>query len=79
MIWFYHRGSESMTIETRFNALTGLYELIWQHPDGQQTVESFSSEDEFRARSEAVEGLLTRDRWHPTGTPVLQPDGWKPQ
>lgn len=77
MIWFYARGSDTLKIETRYNSNSRAYELVWHHPDGTLTVETFSSEALFRQRSEAVEAGLTSEHWHLAGTPTLVPDGWK--
>lgn len=77
MIWFYERGAESLKIETRFNSTSRAYELIWYHPDGTRTVETFPSEALFRQRSQAVEATLTSDAWHMAGAPEFVPDGWK--
>lgn len=77
MIWFYERGSDTLKIETRYNSNSRAYELVWYHPDGTLTVETFSSEALFRQRSEAVEAGLANDHWHLSGTPTLVPGGWR--
>lgn len=77
MIWFYHRGADTLKIETRYNALSCAYEIIWHHPDGSRTVESFPSEALFRQRSQAVEASLGNDEWSLSGAPTFVPDGWK--
>jgi hypothetical protein len=51
MIWFFERGTDTLKIETRFNNDARMYELIWHHPDGTRTVESFFHEAEFRQRT----------------------------
>jgi hypothetical protein len=77
MIWFFERGTDTLRIETRFNNEAGMYELIWHHPNGTRTVEEFALEDEFRARSEAVEASLLSEDWQPADSPQLLRDGWK--
>ncbi|MDH4065756.1 MAG: hypothetical protein OEW19_15265 [Acidobacteriota bacterium] len=79
MIWFYHRGSETLSIETRYNSSSGAYELIWHHPDGSHTVESFPSEALFRQRSQSVEASLSNEEWNLSGSPTFLPDGWQPE
>jgi hypothetical protein len=77
MIWFFERGTDTLKIETRFNNDARMYELIWHHPDGTRTVESFFHEAEFRQRSEEVEARLLDDAWQPASSPQLLRDGWK--
>lgn len=77
MIWFYERGGQTLKIETRYNNGTAAYELIWHHPDGTSTTETFASEALFRQRSQSVEASLSGDAWHLAGAPTFVPDGWK--
>jgi hypothetical protein len=77
MIWFFERGADTLQIETRFNSDARMYELIWHHPDGTRTVESFAHEAEFKQRSEDVEARLLDDAWQPSSSPQLLRDGWK--
>lgn len=77
MIWFYERGTDTLRIETRFNNAARVFELIWHHPDGTRTLETFADEQQFRARSEAIEASLNEQQWQPSGGPHLLRDGWK--
>lgn len=77
MIWFYVRGDESLTVETRFDNPTSSFELVWHQPDGTRTVEQFSTEDPFRARIEEVQAALSAERWLRSGPPQIQSDGWR--
>ena len=77
MIWMYERGAEVLRIETRFNAVASLFELIWHRPDGTTQLEKFSTETSYRARLESVEETLRHERWNHAGSPQILRDGWK--
>jgi len=77
MIWFYERSGEMLKIETRYNDRRAAFELIWHHPDGTSTTETFTSEALFLQRSQSVEASLSNDAWHLAGAPTFVADGWK--
>lgn len=78
MIWFYERGRETLTLETRFDSADNTFVLIWSKPDGTTTTERFISQQEFQSRLTIVESRLSGERWLRSGPPAILPDGWKP-
>jgi hypothetical protein len=78
MVWFFERGRESQTLETRFDASDDTFILIWTHENGGTTTERFATQEAFKARLTAVEATLSADHWLRSGPPVILPDGWKP-
>ena len=76
MLWFYRRGDELITVETRFDNATGEYLLVMQTADHQQTVERFKDLSQFKERLLRAEEKLASERWAQAGSPVLLPDGW---
>ena len=78
MVWFFERGRETQTLETRFESSDNAFILIWTHPDGGSTEERFATQEAFKVRLSAVEATLGTDHWRRSGPPVILPDGWKP-
>lgn len=77
MIWMYERGDATMTIETRFNKASSLYELVWHEGNGTKRLETFVTESEFKERLSAIAIALQEQRWRQAGPPTLDPDGWR--
>lgn len=77
MIWIYERGDTTLTIETRFNRETKMYELMWHEADGSVRVENFQDEQEFRGRITAISTALRQQQWRQSGPPMIDPDGWR--
>ena len=77
MIWMYERNAEVLRIETRFDAASSRFELIWHRPDGTSQVEEFAAEAAFRSRLESVESALKIEHWHQAGSPQILREGWK--
>jgi hypothetical protein len=76
MLWFYRRGDDLITVETRFDNATREYLLVMQTADHQQTVERFDNLAAFKDRLLRAEEKLAKERWAQAGPPVLLPDGW---
>jgi len=77
MVWLYERGDSTLTIETRFNRHSNLFELVWHEADGSLRVETFETEAEFRERLTAVSTALQQQRWQQSGPPTIDPEGWR--
>jgi hypothetical protein len=77
MLWFYGRGSEALTIETRYDEDAGVYELIWHRSDNTPIVEQFASEADFHERAREIESTLAAERWIRSHDPVILPGGWR--
>ena len=78
MVWFYERGRETLSIETRFDSADNTFLLVWQKPDGTSTTERFVTQQEFQSRVTVVEAGLQTERWLRSGPPAILPDRWKP-
>ena len=76
MLWFYQRGDEVITVETRVDRTTGEYLLITQTADHDQKTERFKDVAEFQMRLVEAERQLAADRWTQAGPPVFLLDGW---
>ena len=76
MIWFYERNKESIRIETRFDNDRHEYVIVVHEADGERRTERFADIEVFRARLLALEQRFEAERWKPTGTPIILPDGW---
>ena len=77
MVYLFERESESMRIETRYNADSRTYEIIWRKADGTATQESFKGETSFRSRLDEIYTELEQLDWRTIGPPQLQRDGWR--
>jgi hypothetical protein len=77
MVYLFERESDSMRIETRFNAESRTYEIIWRKADGTVTQESFKGETSFRSRLDEIYSELEQEDWRTIGPPQLQRDGWR--
>jgi hypothetical protein len=77
MIWIYERGDATMTIETRFNRESQLFELVWHDADGSRRLETFETEADFRGRLAAISTALQEQQWRQSGPPTIDPDGWR--
>ena len=77
MIWMYERGDATMTIETRFNRDSQVFELIWHDADGSERLETFNNESDFRARLTSIASALADQKWRQSGPPSFDPNGWR--
>ena len=77
MVWMYQRDQQSVTLETRFDADTTSYQLIWRYPDGTSQTEAFPDSASFMVRVQAVEQGLLGTGWALAGPPTVLADGWQ--
>jgi hypothetical protein len=77
MLWLYERGLEDLRIETSFDNVTNEYVLIVKPSLGQEQTERFPDSDAFGRRIAELERKLADERWTPSGSPIILPDGWK--
>ena len=77
MVWFFARGTQSLRVETRYDADTREYVLVLPRENGEEQVERFADVEAFRTRLEALEEQLQADHWTAVSPPMLLKDGWK--
>src|SRR5206468_3455765 len=63
VIWFFHKGTAELRLETRFDSAVGDYVAVFHFPDGTQQTERFSDEQMFRVYLFDLERRLERERW----------------
>ena len=76
MVWFFERGSRTISLETRYDNDSGEYLAIVINGEGRETIERFPSAGRFRGWLFAWETRLVEQDWRPSGSPILMPDGW---
>jgi hypothetical protein len=77
MIWFFHRGTAELRLETRFDSAAGDYVAVLHFPDGTQHSDRFSDEHTFRVYLFDLERRLAGERWRQDRRPIFLPDGWQ--
>jgi hypothetical protein len=76
MIWFFERGDQAVTLETRFDRDGNEYVLTIKWPDARALTERYLALDEFRERLAALQHELDSDRWTQRGSPTLIATDW---
>ena len=76
MVWFFERGSRTISLETRYDNDSGEYLAIIIDGEGRETIERFPNAGRFRGWLLAWETTLVEQGWCPSGSPVVMPDGW---
>jgi hypothetical protein len=76
MVWFFERGSESFSLETRYDNDTTEFLLIRHRASGVQQIERFADALSFQQRLEILEKQLAEEQWTQHG-PTFLHDGWK--
>ena len=62
MIWFFERQGDHLRCEVRTQIEGDRFDLVITHPDGTETVESFTDDKELNRRT-----LELQARWHREG------------
>lgn len=76
MIWFFHRGTEEIRLETKYDSAAGDFVAVLHYPDGTQHADRFSDEHAFRTYLLDLERRLLRERWRQDRRTVVLPEGW---
>lgn len=63
MIWFFERKGEHLRCEIRMQIEGDRYDLVIVHPDGSETIESFSDSRELSRRTAELEQALRGEGW----------------
>ena len=63
MIWFFERGDELLRVETIGNPAAGEYILVVHRPGEPSRQETFTSEEAFQARLNALQAQLGSESW----------------
>jgi len=77
VIWFFHKGTVEIRLETRFDSTAGDYVAELHYPDGHQQTERFSDEHTFRGYLLDLERRLLRERSQQDRRPIVLADGWQ--
>ncbi len=64
MIWFFERRGEHLRCEIRTQVEGDRYDLVITHPDGTETVETFTDSRELSRRAGELEETLRRHGWN---------------
>ena len=76
MLWIYERNSQTLHVETRFDAANKEYLLIIRSLDGKEQIERFPDAASFQLRLSSLERQLETDHWQ-THSTIAVHDGWK--
>jgi hypothetical protein len=76
MVWFYKRGSVSLSLETRYDNDTKEYVSVVVHPDGRREEQRFDRREEFGRWLKEFEERLANERWAADGPVHILPEGW---
>lgn len=63
MIWFFEREGEHLRCEVRTQIEGDRYDLVILHPDGTETVETFTDSRELNRRAAELELDLKAHGW----------------
>ena len=77
MIWFFERGEESLRIETLLDRAAGEFVLRVHRPGEPMGIETFTDEEAFQARLDALQAQLGSESWKLNEALILNqsPDG----
>jgi hypothetical protein len=76
MIWLYERGTEKISLATRFDKDASEYVLEITWPDGRTETERYEGRA-FQIRLLELEQQFEIDRWRQVGPPKLIKDDWQ--
>jgi hypothetical protein len=77
MVWFFDRGTDVLTLETRYDNEAAEYVAIVRDPTGQPRTVRFKDAVEFRTWLLEFENGLEDQQWRiRPGGPTILPDGW---
>jgi hypothetical protein len=63
MIWFFERGGDHLRCEVRVQIEGDRYDLVITHPDGRETVESFTDNFELNRRRDQLHRQWRAEGW----------------
>jgi hypothetical protein len=63
VIWLFERAHETLSLETRYDTVSGEYRVTLRQPDGDCVVERFPNTETLERRLAALEQGLEADRW----------------
>jgi hypothetical protein len=71
MVWFFHRGDDSLRVETRRDRKSREFLLILRQSDGTELVDRFKSKGKFQKRLDDLERKLKANRWSESEAPGI--------
>jgi hypothetical protein len=77
VIWFFHKGTAEIRLETRFDSAVGDYVAALYFPDGTHQIERFGDEQMFRVYLFDLARRLARERWLSDRRPIVLPEAWQ--
>jgi len=63
MIWFFERRGDHLRCEVRTAIEGDRYDLLVTHPDGRESVESFTDRHQLSRRTAELEALWRAEGW----------------
>ncbi len=75
MVWFYTRGQQSLTLETRYDNETSEYVALVVNANAQPETKRFQTVHQFRAWLIRFEQELAADQWRQDGPPHFLAEG----